>query len=157
MLEEFEVFRRQASLDSLTRQTPQLGVGSMIWVARLEGCESILGCSGLEVDREVAHIWRDELQSTHCTYFRSTEVLPRYRGLGVGRALFTRRLSFALGACEPPYLVAILGSGRPGTVHTESASGFRWHLSQSFECIGYSPDSDGGPVLARGSSSDCIG
>ncbi|MYQ64554.1 MULTISPECIES: GNAT family N-acetyltransferase [unclassified Streptomyces] len=145
----FLAFARRATLDSLTalRSHRHTAPGQSCLCAWYRG--EVIGCTSWLPRRRLRYANLEGAQS-HLTavHLCSSEVLPEFRGLGVGSLLYERRL-VECGGADQPVSVEILGRGRPLSVAAGALPGLVWHLARGFLIVGHSVDEDAGPVLAR--------
>ncbi|MER6128050.1 hypothetical protein ABT173_36850 [Streptomyces sp. NPDC001795] len=148
----FLEFADRATLRSLAsvRVTGRVAVGQTylcaVYLDRVIGCTSWYeSCRRSYVDLDGVTV-----QPTS-VYLCSSEVLPEYRGMGVGGMLYEQRLADCSreDAPAPALMVEILGRGTPMSVDDGARPGLVWHLAHGFEIVGYSQEEDAGPVLAR--------
>ncbi|MFJ6128774.1 GNAT family N-acetyltransferase [Streptomyces griseoviridis] len=148
----FLAFTRRATLDSLTalRSIRRTAPGQTCLCAWYRG--EVIGCTSWHQRRELDYTDLDGAPA-HVTsvYLCSSEVLPEFRGRGVGGLLYQRRLT-ECGGDNRPVAVEILGRGTPLSVADDAWAGLVWHLTRGFLIVGHSNDEDAGPVLARRSS-----
>lgn len=145
----FVRFCAKSELNSLMRvKSGGLLPGQVFLVARMPNRE-LIGCTSFIRHIEHRYFLSHELSGTAFgTFFCSTEVDERFRGRGVGAALYSARYSICVRE-NVPLIVEILGTGRPYEVADGAFPGWKWHLRRKFECVGYSRESDCGPVLIR--------
>ncbi|WP_369408817.1 GNAT family N-acetyltransferase [Herbidospora mongoliensis] len=112
----------------------------------------IVGCTSYVEGRNTRYLDHSgSMRTVEGVYLCSSEVLPRFRGFGIGGLLYRRRLR----ECQiswPSAVLEVLGTGSPRSVHHLAMPGFSWHLSRGFHVIGHSCDEDLGPVLRWASS-----
>ncbi|MFD4507891.1 GNAT family N-acetyltransferase [Streptomyces sp. NPDC058457] len=146
-------FADRTTLNSLAsaRTAHRLAPGQSVLYARHRG--QVIGCTS----------WYQQYRHTYVAldgtavramgvYLCSSEVLPRFRGMGIGGMLYEHRLA-ECGGDTPGVSVEILGQGSPLSVDDEARPGLIWHLARGFTIVGYSCEADAGPVLTRSGSS----
>ncbi|MDQ0940737.1 GNAT family N-acetyltransferase [Streptomyces sp. V1I1] len=145
----FLAFLDQTTLDSLApvRTTRHPAPGQTYLCALYR--DRVIGCTSWYESRRLNYVNLDGT-TAHCTsvYLCSSEVLPEFRGMGIGSLLYERRLA-ECGKGTPTLNVEILGRGTPMSVNDLARPGLVWHLAHDFVIVGHSCDEDAGPVLTR--------
>ncbi|WP_432191218.1 N-acetyltransferase family protein [Streptomyces sp. bgisy027] len=145
----FISFADRATLDSLAHiraiRRPAFGQTYLCALYR----DQVIGCTSWH-ERHRHEYVSLEGRKTHTTsvYLCSSEILPEFRGKGIGGMLYAHRLA-ACGRDAAAVSVEILGQGTPLSVDADARPGLVWHLAHGFVIIGHSCAADAGPVLAR--------
>lgn len=143
----FLEFADRCTLGSLAsvREARRVADGQMFLCAVY--LDQVIGCTSWYAwyRRSYIDLGGRTAQST-CVYLCSSEVLPEFRGLGVGGKLYSRRLA-ECRRLAPIVMVEILGRGTPFSVDDRARPGLGWHLARGFHIIGHSREDDAGPVL----------
>jgi len=153
-LPAFLAFADRTTLDSLVplraTRCPASGQTHLCALYR----DRVIGCTSWYERRRHDYVDLDGA-TAHSTgvYLCSSEVLPEFRGMGIGGMLYERRLAECGG--DTPAVdvgavsVEILGRGTPMSVDDEARPGLVWHLAHDFVIVGHSRDEDAGPALVR--------
>ncbi|WP_189261317.1 GNAT family N-acetyltransferase [Streptomyces fuscichromogenes] len=142
-------FADRATLDSLAsvRIAQHLAPGQTMLCALHRG--QVIGCTSWYQEYRHTYVALDGTTARAIgVYLCSSEVLPRFRGMGIGSMLYEHRLT-ECGGDTPGVSVEILGQGSPLSVDEEARPGLVWHLVRGFAIVGYSCAADAGPVLTR--------
>ncbi|MFS8197288.1 GNAT family N-acetyltransferase [Streptomyces sp. CWNU-52B] len=153
-LPAFLAFVDRTTLDSLVplRVTRRPAPGQSYLCALYRG--RVIGCTSWYGRRRHYYVDLDGA-TAHSTgvYLCSSEVLPDFRGSGIGGLLYERRLAECGGATSAAGVAAvsveILGRGTPLSVDDEARPGLLWHLAHDFVIVGHSREEDAGPALLR--------
>jgi GNAT superfamily N-acetyltransferase len=151
--------KEMAGFCSMARESGLPGLAHPGRIVTTPGClmllavdsGELLGCAGLRLDvvHSFIHDGRVRELPLPNVYLFGAYVHPQARGRGVGGLLYRRRLALAELVDNGITIVEMLGDGSPNSVHPRTGPGLRFHLGAGFHPIGYSPDPDGGVVLAR--------
>ncbi|MEV7975046.1 GNAT family N-acetyltransferase [Streptomyces sp. NPDC086519] len=142
-------FADRTTLKSLAsvRTAHRLAPGQAVLYALHRG--RVIGCTSWYQEYRHTYVALDGT-AVHAmgVYLCSSEVLPGFRGMGIGSMLYGHRL-IECGGDAPGVSVEILGQGSPLSVDSEARPGLVWHLARGFTIVGHSCEADAGPVLTR--------
>ncbi|WP_416979418.1 GNAT family N-acetyltransferase [Streptomyces sp. T028] len=145
----FRSFVDRATLDSLGPiQESRRPAGGQTYLCALYR-DQVIGCTSWHRRRRHDYVDLDGTPAhSMSVYLCSSEVLPGFRGMGIGGMLYARRLVLC-GGDTSAVSIEILGQGTPMSVDDEALPGLVWHLARGFVIVGHSCEEDAGPVLAR--------
>ncbi|BCL30500.1 GNAT family N-acetyltransferase [Streptomyces aurantiacus] len=154
-LPAFLAFADRTTLDSLlplrTTRRPAAGQTYLCALYR----DQVIGCTSWYEGHRHDYVGPDGTTARSTgVYLCSSEVLPEFRGRGIGGMLYERRLAECGGdggggGGAPAVSIEILGRGIPLSVDDEARPGLVWHLAHDFVVVGHSREDDAGPVLLR--------
>ncbi|WP_307133351.1 GNAT family N-acetyltransferase [Streptomyces aurantiacus] len=149
-LPAFLAFADRTTLDSLLplRATRRPAAGQTYLCALYR--DQVIGCTSWYEGHRHDYVGLDGTTARSTgVYLCSSEVLPEFRGRGIGGMLYERRLAECGGGGggAPAVSIEILGRGVPLSVDDEARPGLVWHLAHDFVVVGHSREDDAGPVL----------
>jgi GNAT superfamily N-acetyltransferase len=146
-------FTRLAELSDLPTFQNGMGLGHLLRTAVVLGAfagTELVGCACLDHDVVKQYISVNGRLTSFPVpnvYLCGAFVRPDHRREGIGTHLYARRLELARALTSGAVIVELLGTGDPGSVHSDSESALRIYERAGFHPLGHSIDPDAGVVL----------
>lgn len=148
----FATLASMSGLPTLSQDTHRRLLQHGVVIAALDSVGDVIGCCCIKPCTVLSYVHlsgRTLSLPLPNAYLCGTFVHPAYRGRGIGRMVYAKRLELVEASGVKLIAVEILGEGAAYSLSPGARPGFFFHIRAGFTVDGYSLDEDRGPVLIR--------